>query len=255
MRPSLVRSNIAPQASSSFTRAGASRACSSAMRQLFRYCPPRIVSAKWTRQLSRSSTLPMAAAMPPSAITVWALPSNDFVTTPTFTPAAEASIAARSPAPPAPTTSTSNSWASYSAMLENSPVVPDPHRAQPHVQVRKADIEHAEPGPQHVAAIQARDAIVGRFPRRRFRHRVELTAHQVPQRVAPEGIQTEQNRVCDQHQTAHADAKAIGAIRPGKPERSHTVISQDAHEQDRQVQKVAMHILQNQRKGDLAPVG
>ena len=56
------------------------------MRQLFRYWPPRMVSAKWTRQLSRSSTLPMAAAMPPSAITVWALPSSDLQTTPTVTP-------------------------------------------------------------------------------------------------------------------------------------------------------------------------
>ena len=33
------------------------------MRQLLRYWPPRIVSAKWTRQLSRSSTLPIAAAI------------------------------------------------------------------------------------------------------------------------------------------------------------------------------------------------
>ena len=38
---------------------GASLACSSAMRQLLTYWPPRMVSAKWTRQLSRSSTLPM----------------------------------------------------------------------------------------------------------------------------------------------------------------------------------------------------
>ncbi len=45
--------------------------------------------------------------MPPSAITVWALPSSDLQTMPTETPAAEASIAARKPAPPAPITSTS----------------------------------------------------------------------------------------------------------------------------------------------------
>ena len=56
------------------------------MRQLLRYCPPRMVSAKCTRQLSRSSTLPIAAAMPPSAITVCALPSSDLQTRPTFTP-------------------------------------------------------------------------------------------------------------------------------------------------------------------------
>ena len=76
IRPSAVRSNTAPQASSSRTRSGASFACSSAMRQLLTYWPPRMVSAKWTFQLSRSSTLASAAAMPPSAITVCALPSR-----------------------------------------------------------------------------------------------------------------------------------------------------------------------------------
>src|SRR5712691_302366 len=86
------------------------------MRQLFMYWPPRMVSAKWTRQLSRSSTLPMAAATPPSAITVCALPSSDFVTTPVLAPFADASIAARNPAPPAPTTRTSYSCIGYSGI-------------------------------------------------------------------------------------------------------------------------------------------
>src|SRR6478736_33453 len=101
MRPSVVRSNTAPQASSSRTRSGASLACSSAMRQLLRYWPPRMVSAKWTLQLSRSSTLASAAATPPSAITVCALPRSDLQISPTLTPAADASIAARNPARPA----------------------------------------------------------------------------------------------------------------------------------------------------------
>ncbi len=122
MRPSAVRSKSAPQASSSRTRSGASRACSSAMRQLFTYWPPRMVSAKCTRQLSRSSTLPSAAATPPSAITVCALPSSDLHTSPTFAPAADAAIAARSPAPPAPITSTSWSKVWYSGMSERSQV-------------------------------------------------------------------------------------------------------------------------------------
>ena len=57
-----------------------------------------------------------AAAMPPSAMTVCALPSSDLQTMPTDTPAAEASIAARSPAPPAPMMSTSCSKVWYSGM-------------------------------------------------------------------------------------------------------------------------------------------
>ena len=53
------------------------------------------------------ATWPSAAATPPSAMTVWALPRSDLQTRPTVAPAALASIAARRPAPPAPMTSTS----------------------------------------------------------------------------------------------------------------------------------------------------
>ena len=63
-RPSLVRSNSAPHSSSSSTRSGASWAWSWAMRQLFSSLPPRMVSRKWTCQLSSGHTLPSAAAMP-----------------------------------------------------------------------------------------------------------------------------------------------------------------------------------------------
>src|SRR5215216_1211015 len=75
-----------------------------------------MVSAKCTFQLSRSSTLASAAAIPPSAITVCALPRSDLKTSPTRTPVAEASIAARKPAPPAPITRTSYSKVSYAGM-------------------------------------------------------------------------------------------------------------------------------------------
>ena len=45
--------------------------------------------------------------MPPSAITVWALPNSDLHTIAVRSPALRASMAARSPAPPAPITTTS----------------------------------------------------------------------------------------------------------------------------------------------------
>ena len=77
------------------------------MRGLLSSLPPTIVSRKWVCHESSGATCPSAAATPPSAMTVWALPSSDLHTSPTFAPAACASIAARSPAPPAPTTSTS----------------------------------------------------------------------------------------------------------------------------------------------------
>ena len=77
------------------------------MRQLLCIFPPRIVSRKCTRQLSWSTTVPSAAAAPPSAMTVWALPRSDLQIRPTFAPWAAASMAARSPAPPAPISRTS----------------------------------------------------------------------------------------------------------------------------------------------------
>src|SRR5438876_255887 len=61
MRPSLVRSNSAPHSSSSSTRSGDSCACSCAMRQLLRSLPPRMVSRKWTFQLSSFHTFASAA--------------------------------------------------------------------------------------------------------------------------------------------------------------------------------------------------
>ncbi len=65
------------------------------------------MSRKWTCQLSAGFTLPMAAAQPPSAITVCALPNRDLEMIAVFFPRSRASIAARSPEPPAPITITS----------------------------------------------------------------------------------------------------------------------------------------------------
>ncbi len=122
---------------------GASLACNSAMRELFRYWPPRMVSAKWTRQLSRSSTFPIAAATPPSAITVWAF-REAICTRPDLYAGGRASIAARKPAPPAPITKTSCSKTWYSGHLEDSPICPDPHRAHAHVQIGESNREQAD---------------------------------------------------------------------------------------------------------------
>ncbi|MNC93859.1 hypothetical protein D3C83_105810 [compost metagenome] len=66
-----------------------------------------MVSRKCTIQLSFGLTFPMAAAAPPSAITVWALPKSDLEMIAVRLPASRASMAARRPAPPAPITTTS----------------------------------------------------------------------------------------------------------------------------------------------------
>jgi len=51
--------------------------------------------------------LPSAAEMPPCAATVWLLVGNTLVMQATFKPLRAASSVALSPAPPAPTTTTS----------------------------------------------------------------------------------------------------------------------------------------------------
>ena len=83
------------------------------MRQWLSILPPTMVSRKWVCHESRSATLASAAATPPSAMTVCALPSSDLQTSPTDAPASAASIAARSPAPPAPITRTSWEYSSW----------------------------------------------------------------------------------------------------------------------------------------------
>src|SRR5438105_3720646 len=130
------------------------------MRQLLSSCPPSMVSAKWTSQLSAASTLARPAAMPPSAITVCALPSSDFVTTATEQPASAAAMAARMPAPPAPTTRTSQSIVSYGSRVIDSEddmrVGEDAGVEKVDVDVGDDDAEHAHPCPHGVAPVQYR---------------------------------------------------------------------------------------------------
>src|SRR6185369_13881049 len=193
IRPSAVRSNSAPHASSSRTRSGASFACSSAMRQLLMYCPPRMVSAKCTFQESRSSTLARAAATPPSAMTVWALPRSDLQTSPTETPCAAASMAARRPAPPAPITRTSCSCVSYSGMaivvprLEDDPEIADhAHGHEPDVEVGEPHAEEREPGEGRMALVEPGEQVPEPVARGRLGEAVDVAPAHVAAGVAGE---------------------------------------------------------------------
>src|SRR4029453_8184604 len=98
--------------------------------------------------------------MPPSAMTVCALPSSDLHTTAVRAPASWASIAARRPAPPAPTTTTSYSCRSSSIRRTPSseePKVRDRVRGQQEdVEVGEGDAEQREPRELHVPAVESR---------------------------------------------------------------------------------------------------
>src|SRR5688500_15494974 len=123
-----------------------------------------MVSRKWIFQPSRLSTLPSAAAMPPSANTVCALPSRLFDSTAVFKPRALASIAARRPAPPAPITTTSCSTVCTSDtssifVLPGVVVVNHAHADQAHVEIGEADPDQAEPGELHVSPVEPGSAL------------------------------------------------------------------------------------------------
>src|SRR5690606_9414680 len=118
-----------------------------------------MVSRKCTCQLSPALTLPIAAAMPPSAITVCALPNSDLQITAVRAPLSRASIAARRPAPPAPTTTTSHSCRSTmdiseGPQLEEARIVEDTGRDEIHVEIGERHAQQRRPGELHVPCVQ-----------------------------------------------------------------------------------------------------
>src|SRR6266540_1126336 len=199
----------------------------------------------------------MAAAMPPSAITVCALPSSDLHTRAVRAPWSDASMAARRPAPPAPMTTTSNSWLSYSAMFRASPNavcpvdaswIPESSQAtgaccpastgqtSSGSALEEPQVEDADPAPQPEA-------------QRRARELVDHAAAEVPAGVARQRVQPQQGRVEQQDQGAEAHAEAVG-----EAERPQRVPGQDQRERQGQVEEVAVHVLQDQREAGLAAV-
>src|SRR5690349_20848381 len=270
IRPSRVRSKTAPHASSSRTRSGASLAWSSAMRGLFRYLPPTIVSRKWVCHLSAGSTWPIAAATPPSAMTVWALPSRDLQTRPTLTPAALASMAARSPAPPAPMTSTSTAcvsiWSSASdASVTRDPALePDlrvgqePRLERPDVDVGERDRDEARPGPPHVVPVEVRQPLPERVADAASRgagEAVDPPADEVPQRVARERVAGQERRVEEEHHATEPDPRVRDPVAdlPSGPvdEALDDVQPQEEQRDEGEVQHVPMEVLENEGEGRL----
>src|SRR5262245_4823305 len=260
IRPSGVRSNRAPHSSSSRTRAGASCAWSWAIRQWLRNEPPFIVSRKWVSQPSCGSTCASAAAIPPSAITVCAFPRSDLHTSPTRAPRAEASIAARSPAPPAPITSTSCSWVSNefissprrteSARERHDRIVEHAHRAHADVEIGEAHGEQAPPREPHVVLVHPADDTPGLLPRTAghdAREAVEAPADQMAERVARQAVAAEHRGREEDRQRSAADREvSVGC------ERADHVPPQDRQEHERDDEEEAVDVLQDQRELGLA---
>src|SRR5687767_14138080 len=90
-------------------------------------------------------------------------------------------------------------------VLEKPQVVPDSHRAKTHVEVGKSDPEKAEPGPEHVAAVEAAHAAISGGARRRAGKLIAKSANQMPQCVAAKGKSSQQNHVYCEKDGADSD--------------------------------------------------
>src|SRR5215471_12861092 len=71
----------------------------------------------------------------------------------------------------------------------------------------------------------------------------------MPQRVATEGVTSEQNNVGQQHERTDTDAEAIS-----EPTGLPDIEKQNDNKNQRQVQEVAVNILEDERKGTLTEV-
>src|SRR3954447_9151098 len=138
--------------------------------------------------------------MPPSAMTVCALPSSDLHTTAVRAPASWAAIAARRPAPPAPMTTTSYACSSSSTirrtLSSEEPGVGD--RAAGHqedVEVGERDAEQGDPGERRMAGVQPRDHRPEPVAQRVPGEGVEPAADDVPARMAGQRVQPQQGGV------------------------------------------------------------
>src|SRR6266404_1601807 len=89
--------------------------------------------------------------------------------------------------------------------------------------------------------------LVSRFSETHARKAVEPAASQMAQRMAGKRVDREQNNIDQQYQRAHTHSEF-----PIEIERLKDVFPQENEEQHREIQKVAMDILQDKRKSRLA---
>ena len=91
-----------------------------------------------------------------------------------------------------------------------------------------------------------------RFPRRPKRHArkaIQLPADQMAQRMARKCINRQQNNIHQHDQRAHPNAET-----GGKEEGANGVIPEEGDENHRDVEKIAMYILKNERESGLAAI-
>src|SRR3954463_12616792 len=91
--------------------------------------------------------------------------------------------------------------------LNDSEIVPDSHRTEPHIQIGKANPEQTHPCPEHVAAIQTTHASIGAIAGWRFCELIAKSSDQVSQRVASDCVAAQQINVDGEYNSTDADAE------------------------------------------------
>src|SRR5579859_943043 len=173
-------------------------------------------------------------------------------------PASAAAIAARIPAPPAPTTSTSHSMVSYGseeAAISEDDVRVDhkPGAEQVDVHVGDDDAEHAAPRPERVTLVEHGHPLPGAvagLAEGRLRVAVKPAADQVAPRVAPERVAAEQDDVGEHD--ARAEAELHVAV--GRPEREVHVIPEEPRYDQHQVEEESVQVVEEERERSLTAV-
>ncbi len=149
--------------------------------------------------------------------------------------------------------------------------MPDAHGAEADVGVGEADPEEGHPSEEHVAAVEATDAVVGFFAGAQFGDAVFAAADQVAEGVAAEGVAAEKDGVDRENEGADADAEGPGDVL-GRARSDEGwvcggrgiggdeevgldgVEGEEADEDDRDVEEVAVDVLEDERELLLAAV-
>ena len=87
--------------------------------------------------------------------------------------------------------------------------MPETHRAEAHIEIAEANPEQAQPGAQHVAAIQTAHAGVALGANRCLGNFIQKSADQMAEGVTPKRVACEQENVDGQHDRPKADSEML----------------------------------------------
>src|SRR5579862_3615990 len=96
--------------------------------------------------------------------------------------------------------------------------MPNAHRTKPDIDIGKTDPEQAEPGPEHVTAVQATDTGKTFRADGLLRGFVKEPADQMTQRMTTKGVTGKENDVYHEHQCADTEAEMFPAICASEPQ-------------------------------------